>query len=486
MKYRMASWGRERCRRVFAISSAQARSRRDAGDGRAQHGLGGIEVAGVDQGLAQEAEGGRRQVGRRPPSGRDREGPPAGIRPAGPGRNGGARATGRDRRPAPRRSAGRRALPRRACDAAIPSGPAPRPATGRPAEGVARSIAPSPREADDAGRIRRSGTPSRSRPRSPGTGPPWWRRGSRPAARAAGRRPPPPRPPHGSPPPARRRGTGSRRRGRRRAATRHDARLPGPPPRCRVIAGGLGPQLQCLQVVRAARFTRAARRWRCRSCQVQPTTTVSTRTTIAPARPTASRRRFFSSAALACASTRASSACLSLSCTPRRCPVIAAATAPASRGRSCGSGARHRRASATSSGSVPLAPAVPGRRRDRRRPPAAPARRRCAHERRLAREDLAEDGAEPEDVGPLVDPVQLAPRLLGRHVAGRAHHRAGPRAPTSEPDRAVRTVTGSSGSASARADHRRPPRGNTLARPQSITCTSPKLPTITLDGFRSR
>ena len=58
--------------------------------------------------------------------------------------------------------------------------------------------------------------------------------------------------------------------------------------------------------------------------------------------------------ALAWASTRASSACRSLSCTPRRCPVIAAATAPASRGRSCGSGARHRRASATSSGSAPL------------------------------------------------------------------------------------------------------------------------------------
>ena len=30
------------------------------------------------------------------------------------------------------------------------------------------------------------------------------------------------------------------------------------------------------------------------------------------------------------------------------------------------------------------------------------------------------------------------------------------------------------------------PRGKTLARPQSITCTSPKLPTITLAGFRSR
>jgi hypothetical protein len=31
-----------------------------------------------------------------------------------------------------------------------------------------------------------------------------------------------------------------------------------------------------------------------------------------------------------------------------------------------------------------------------------------------------------------------------------------------------------------------PPCFNTLARPQSMTCTSPKEPTITLDGFRSR
>ena len=31
-----------------------------------------------------------------------------------------------------------------------------------------------------------------------------------------------------------------------------------------------------------------------------------------------------------------------------------------------------------------------------------------------------------------------------------------------------------------------PPRGSTLATPQSITWTSPKLPTITFDGFKSR
>ena len=31
-----------------------------------------------------------------------------------------------------------------------------------------------------------------------------------------------------------------------------------------------------------------------------------------------------------------------------------------------------------------------------------------------------------------------------------------------------------------------PPCGNTLARPQSITWTSPKLPTMIFEGFRSR
>ena len=39
-------------------------------------------------------------------------------------------------------------------------------------------------------------------------------------------------------------------------------------------------------------------------------------------------------------------------------------------------------------------------------------------EGRLAGQDLAEDRAQGEDVGPLVDPVDLAPGLLGRHVRG--------------------------------------------------------------------
>ena len=62
-----------------------------------------------------------------------------------------------------------------------------------------------------------------------------------------------------------------------------------------------------------------------------------------------------------------------------------------------------------------------------------------ARERRLAGEDLAEDRAQGEDVGPLVDPVDLAAGLLGRHVGRRAQHRCRPaRASASEPLRAVR------------------------------------------------
>ncbi len=51
--------------------------------------------------------------------------------------------------------------------------------------------------------------------------------------------------------------------------------------------------------------------------------------------------------------------------------------------------------------------------------------RGAAQEGRLAGEDLAEDRAQREDVGALVDPVALAAGLLGRHVGRRAHRRAG-------------------------------------------------------------
>ena len=44
---------------------------------------------------------------------------------------------------------------------------------------------------------------------------------------------------------------------------------------------------------------------------------------------------------------------------------------------------------------------------------------------RLAGEDLAEDRAQAEHVGPAVDSLDLAGGLLGRHVRGRAQHAAG-------------------------------------------------------------
>ena len=65
--------------------------------------------------------------------------------------------------------------------------------------------------------------------------------------------------------------------------------------------------------------------------------------------------------------------------------------------------------------------------------------------------------------------------------------------PSTEPDcerslspllRAVATTVSLAGLA-ARLP-RRSIAGKTLARPQSITCTSPNDPTITLDGFKSR
>lgn len=50
-----------------------------------------------------------------------------------------------------------------------------------------------------------------------------------------------------------------------------------------------------------------------------------------------------------------------------------------------------------------------------------------AGEGRLSREDLAEDRAQREDVGPLVDHVDLAASLLGGHVRGGAQDRSGVR-----------------------------------------------------------
>ena len=168
--------------------------------------------------------------------------------------------------------------------------------------------------------------------------------------------------------------------------------------------------------------------------------------------------------------------------------MIRSATTPASRGRSSGS---TRQAVLGQGDQLGLGPAgvQPGQGVGRVAPRrlAEDLARGPAREGRLAGEDLAEDRAQREDVGPLVDPVDLAPGLLGGHVAGRAQHRAGVRE-VRRPSRSApwRSPSPAGGSLPAFASSATPPRGRTLARPQSITWTSPKLPTITFDGFRSR
>ena len=101
---------------------------------------------------------------------------------------------------------------------------------------------------------------------------------------------------------------------------------------------------------------------------------------------------------------------------------------------------------------------------------------------RPAGEDLAEDRPQAEHVGALVDPLHLAPGLLGRHVRGGAQDAAGLRS-SSVPAGPLRTVVMTACAADSSA---MPPCERTLASPQSMTWTSPKDPTITFDGFRSR
>ncbi len=52
--------------------------------------------------------------------------------------------------------------------------------------------------------------------------------------------------------------------------------------------------------------------------------------------------------------------------------------------------------------------------------------------------------------------------------------------------RAVAMTVCSAGSLPASASATAPPRARTLANPQSITCTSPKPPTMMFEGLRSR
>ena len=56
----------------------------------------------------------------------------------------------------------------------------------------------------------------------------------------------------------------------------------------------------------------------------------------------------------------------------------------------------------------------------------------------------------------------------------------------SDSQRNVRTEEAPSLARSALSSSATPPWSSTLARPQSMTCTSPNAPTMTFDGFRSR
>ena len=101
--------------------------------------------------------------------------------------------------------------------------------------------------------------------------------------------------------------------------------------------------------------------------------------------------------------------------------MIRSATALASRGRSSGSAARQSLASAIKSTSAPQPPEpLEGFGGFAPRCLAEDLARGPARERRRTREDLGEDRPECEDVGPLVDQVNLAPGLLRWHVARRA------------------------------------------------------------------
>ena len=103
----------------------------------------------------------------------------------------------------------------------------------------------------------------------------------------------------------------------------------------------------------------------------------------------------------------------------------------------------------------------------------------------FSRQDLAEDGTEPEDVGPLVDGREVALGLFGRHVGRCSEHRASLRLAGLRGRPHGRDHTGR-GLGAGFLSIGPTVRGKTLARPQSITWTSPKLPTMMFDGFKSR
>ena len=112
-----------------------------------------------------------------------------------------------------------------------------------------------------------------------------------------------------------------------------------------------------------------------------------------------------------------------------------AATPPASRGRSSRSAARQARARSSSSASAPQ-DVQPGEGVGQvaTRRLALDLARTATREGGPAGEHFTQDRAQGEDVGPLVQPIDLAPRLLRRHVGRRPHHAAGVR-PVRHPNR---------------------------------------------------
>ena len=117
---------------------------------------------------------------------------------------------------------------------------------------------------------------------------------------------------------------------------------------------------------------------------------------------------------------------------------------------------------------------------------ALPNAPRRTHIRRPPCENLTQNRPEAEHVGPFVDRFRVALCLFWRHIgwcpqyAARLGFVATPGGAAAHDETAGSAIRCAGSSSATR------PSGSTLARPQSITCTSPKLPTITLAGFKSR
>ena len=110
--------------------------------------------------------------------------------------------------------------------------------------------------------------------------------------------------------------------------------------------------------------------------------------------------------------------------------MIAAATSPASRGRSSGRGARQLRARAVRGRFAP--PASSRLQASARSAPNAQPLDLggiSSQVRRFAGQDLAEDASQAEHVGPFIKPVEFTTSLLGGHVGGSAQDATQPGEP---------------------------------------------------------